>query len=46
MKFLVLFTLGISLFGCSEQPERTYSVDELMANRTLLSDLIAKALGG
>lgn len=42
MKFLVLFTLGVSLFGCSKQPERTYSVDELMANQTLLSDLIAK----
>ncbi|MDK4719477.1 EexN family lipoprotein [Rhizobium sp. CNPSo 3968] len=41
MKLLVLFTLGVSLFGCSK-PERTYSVDELMANQTLLSDLIAK----
>ncbi|NTI50433.1 EexN family lipoprotein [Agrobacterium rhizogenes] len=42
MKFLVFFTLGVSLFGCSKQPERTYSVDELVANQTLLSDLIAK----
>jgi hypothetical protein len=42
MKFLVLLILGVSLFGCSKQPERTYSVDELMANQTLLSDLIAK----
>ncbi len=41
MKFLVLLTLGVSLFGCSK-PERIYSVDELMANQTLLSDLIAK----
>ncbi len=37
MKFLVLLTLGVSLFGCS-MPERIYS----MANQTLLSNLIAK----
>ncbi|QYA13713.1 EexN family lipoprotein [Rhizobium sp. AB2/73] len=41
MKFLVLLKLGVSLFGFTK-PERIYSVDELMANQTLLSDLIAK----
>lgn len=42
MKRLIFLTFLISLAGCSKQSERIYSVDELMADQTLLSDLIAK----
>ncbi|MBM7046582.1 MULTISPECIES: EexN family lipoprotein [Rhizobium] len=42
MKFLVLFALALSLFGCSKKAERVYSVEELLADQGLLSKIIAK----
>ncbi|NTH46700.1 EexN family lipoprotein [Agrobacterium rhizogenes] len=42
MKRLIFLTFLIGLAGCSKQSERIYSVDELMADQTLLSDIIAK----
>ncbi|MGV1766919.1 EexN family lipoprotein [Rhizobium rhizogenes] len=42
MKRLIFLTFLIGLAGCSKQSEHIYSVDELMADQTLLSDIIAK----
>ncbi|MQB45457.1 EexN family lipoprotein [Rhizobium sp. ICMP 5592] len=42
MKRLIFLTFLIGFAGCSKQPEHIYSVDELMADQTLLSDIIAK----
>lgn len=33
--------LAVLLVSCSEQAERTYTVDELIANEALLSDIMA-----
>ncbi|AWI61218.1 EexN family lipoprotein [Sinorhizobium fredii] len=37
---LILAILGLT--GCSEQAERTYTVDELVADEALLADLVTK----
>ena len=42
MKFLAVLILTIAPSSCSKQSERVYSVDDLMADRALLSDMIAK----
>ncbi|NTF50322.1 EexN family lipoprotein [Rhizobium rhizogenes] len=42
MKFLAVLILTIALTNCSKQSERVYSVDDLMADQALLSDMIAK----
>ncbi|NKJ09620.1 EexN family lipoprotein [Rhizobium sp. SG741] len=42
MKFLVLFTLVVSLFGCSKESERVHSVEEFLADEQLLANTIAK----
>ncbi|TCQ02657.1 hypothetical protein C8J34_11621 [Rhizobium sp. PP-F2F-G36] len=42
--FALVASLAATLAGCSEAtpPERTYTVDELVADQTLLADQIAK----
>lgn len=42
MRRLFLLMAYAGLAACSEQAERTYTVDELVADETLLSGIIAK----
>ena len=42
MKPVVLFTLIVTLFGCSKESERVYSVEELVADQALLTEISAK----
>ncbi|PDT50344.1 EexN family lipoprotein [Sinorhizobium fredii] len=40
-RFFHLFAI-LGLTACSEQAERTYTVDELVADEALLADLVTK----
>ncbi|UVC12459.1 EexN family lipoprotein (plasmid) [Rhizobium sp. TH2] len=42
MRQLALYLALLVLSGCSEQPEVSYTVDELVADKNLLSELIDK----
>ncbi|WP_018237799.1 EexN family lipoprotein [Ensifer sp. BR816] len=42
MKVLALFMLITALAACSNEPERAYTVDEFLANKSLLAEVIAK----
>lgn len=42
MRQLALYLALLVLSGCSEQPEVSYTVDELVADKDLLSELIDK----
>jgi hypothetical protein len=42
MRRLLLLLATLGLAGCSEPSERSYTVDELVADEALLTDIIAK----
>lgn len=42
MKKLLLLLTMLGLSACSEQPERTYTVEELVADEALLSRIVTK----
>jgi len=42
MRSFLLFLAFVALAACSEQSERSYAVDELVADKGLLSELIQK----
>ncbi|NKL20228.1 EexN family lipoprotein [Rhizobium leguminosarum] len=41
-KHLLLAIVVLAISGCSGQAEKTYSVDELMADETLLAKIISE----